>query len=221
MNAPSRTKGITLHKMIQKIKTRLFLGYPRTKALSLVALNVSLLSIASLISIPIPISPVPITLQVFMVYIITAILGPVFAALVCVIYLAMGAIGLPVFAGAAAGLPILLGPTGGYLFSFPLASFLGGWACRARASSKKMDVVRLCIAFAAVLFTIYVVGILWLSNYLHISFYSGFLIGGLPFFPIDVLKAIVALPVAMRIRWLPFELPVTRIRVDKLRNNLT
>lgn len=75
--------------------------------------------------------------------------------------------------------------------------------------SKKMDAARTCVAFAATLFIIYAVGILWLSSYLHVSFYQGILIGGLPFLPVDILKAVVALPIAIRIRWLPFQLPVS------------
>jgi len=203
--------------------SRFLLGYPRTRSISLIALFASLLSVASLISIPIPISPVPITLQVLMVFIITAILGPMLGALACITYLVFGAIGLPVFAGTTAGLSILLGPSGGYLLAFPVASFAGGWACRRRASSKKADTVRVCVAFAVTLLTIYAVGILWLSNYLHVSFYQGILIGGLPFLPVDVLKAVVALPIAIRFRWLPFQLPVSTdsSSTDSSQNRLT
>jgi biotin transport system substrate-specific component len=183
-------------------------GYPRTKALSITALFASLLAISSLISVPIPISPVPITLQVLMVYLVTGILGPIFGALACVIYLILGAIGLPVYAGASSGLAVLFGPTGGYLFGFPIASFLGGLVCKQRVSSKKMDLLRICIAFGITLSAIYLAGVLWLASYLHISLYQGFLLGAVPFLPVDALKAAFAIPIALRIRWLGIDLPV-------------
>ena len=76
--------------------------------------------------IPLPFTPVPITLQTLAVLLSGAMLGPYYGALSMIIYLALGAIGLPVFAGGSSGIGALLGPTGGYLLSYPLASFVIG-----------------------------------------------------------------------------------------------
>jgi biotin transport system substrate-specific component len=196
------------------------LGYPRTKALSITALFATLLSISSLVSIPIPISPVPITLQVLMIYVVTAVLGPILGALACLIYLLVGAIGLPVYAGASSGLAVLLGPTGGYLFAFPIASFLGGLVSRQRASSKKLDLLRVTITFIIALSVIYLVGVVWLSRYYHLSLYQSFLVGAIPFIPFDVLKALVAIPIALRIRWIQiYHLPI-KTKSQTLRGDL-
>lgn len=76
--------------------------------------------------IVIPTVPVPFTLQTFFVLLSGALLGPRKGAIAQMGYLAMGATGLPVFAGFAGGFPYLLGPTGGYLIAFPFAAWVTG-----------------------------------------------------------------------------------------------
>ncbi|MBR9974805.1 MAG: biotin transporter BioY [Bacteroidetes bacterium] len=76
--------------------------------------------------IVLPTVPVPFTLQTFFVLLSGALLGPHKGAAAQMTYLAMGATGLPVFAGFAGGFPFLLGPTGGYLIAFPFAAWLTG-----------------------------------------------------------------------------------------------
>src|ERR687886_1620838 len=77
--------------------------------------------------VEIPLQPVPITLQTLGVLFTGAVLGSRRGAVALLLYLAEGAIGLPVFAGGAAGIAYLLGPTGGYLISYPLAAGVVGW----------------------------------------------------------------------------------------------
>src|SRR6185503_6906981 len=84
-------------------------------------------ALAAQLAIPLPWSPVPITGQTFAVLLSGAVLGARRAFLAQVLYLAEGAIGLPVFAGGALGVAKLLGPTGGYLIAFPFAAALTGW----------------------------------------------------------------------------------------------
>ena len=76
--------------------------------------------------IVLPTIPVPFTLQTFFVLLSGALLGPRKGAAAQLSYLAMGATGMPVFAGLAGGFPYLLGPTGGYLLAFPFAAFVTG-----------------------------------------------------------------------------------------------
>jgi biotin transport system substrate-specific component len=76
--------------------------------------------------IVVPTVPVPFTLQTFFVLLSGALLGPRKGAAAQMAYLAMGATGLPVFAGFAGGFPYLLGPTGGYLVAFPFAAWITG-----------------------------------------------------------------------------------------------
>jgi biotin transport system substrate-specific component len=79
------------------------------------------------VSFPNPLSPgVPVTLQVLGVFLAGIMLGPVWGAAALSLYLGAGAAGLPVFAGGSAGIGPLFGPTGGYLWSYPLAAGLIG-----------------------------------------------------------------------------------------------
>ena len=82
----------------------------------LVSLFAALLCVSSYVVIPI--GPVPVTLQVLFVLLAGAVLGAKMGALSVVIWVMLGAFGLPVFAGGKAGPMVLLGPTGGYLLGF-------------------------------------------------------------------------------------------------------
>ena len=87
-----------------------------------VALCVSLLSVVSYFALPLPMTPVVLSLQTLAVGIIALILSPGQCAWAMVLYLIMGALGLPVFSGGSAGLGKLLGPTGGYYFGFLISA---------------------------------------------------------------------------------------------------
>ena len=92
-----------------------------------------LVALAAQVALPIPGTPVPFTLQPLAVLIVGGLLGPRYGALSMVLYLAMGAAGLPVFTpGGLPGLARLFGPTGGYLLAYPVAAAVvgrvGGWA---------------------------------------------------------------------------------------------
>ena len=95
-----------------------------------VALCVSLLSVVSYFALPLPMSPAVLSLQTLAVGIIALILSPGQCAWAMVLYLLMGAVGLPVFSGGSAGVGKLFGPTGGYYFGFLISavavSFLKG-----------------------------------------------------------------------------------------------
>src|SRR5438477_6204250 len=96
--------------------------YPRSRGIALAATFAALISVVSPISIPLgPLTPVPITLQVFIVYLAIALLGPWYGTLSMAIYLLLGAAGLPVFAWLSGGGSTLFGYEGGYLFGFAAA----------------------------------------------------------------------------------------------------
>ena len=163
---------------------------PRTGTLQ----NVVLVLLASLLTaaaaqaaIRLPWSPVPITGQSFAVLLAGAALGPRRAAAAMALYLAEGACGLPVFAGGASGAHLFLGPTGGYLLSFPIAAFVTGWLA-ARAWDRRpatMFVAMLC--GSAVILGL---GALQLARFVpHGSVLAS---GVLPFLPGDAIKAGIA-----------------------------
>lgn len=98
----------------------------KLKGMVFAALFAAFTAAVAWFKIPLPFTPVPITLQTLAVLLSGAMLGPYYGALSMIVYLALGALGLPVFAGGSSGIGALLGPTGGYLFSYPLASFVIG-----------------------------------------------------------------------------------------------
>ncbi len=184
--------------------------YSRSKGLALAATFAALISVASPISIPLgPITPVPITLQVFMVYLAAALLGAWYGALSMVIYLVLGTVGLPVFSGLSSGPAVLFGPRGGYLYAFPIASLLGGLVARRRSATRGADTIRVSVSALLSLSVIYTLGVVWLSYYLRLSILDGLLLGAVPFIPVDLLKAVVAVPIALRLRWSNLQLPVS------------
>ena len=91
-----------------------------------VAVAAMLTAVSAQVAIPIPGTPVPVTLQTLAVVAAGVLLGPWLGASAQVLYVALGVLGAPVFAAGGGGLPWLFGPTGGYLLAFPLAAALAG-----------------------------------------------------------------------------------------------
>ena len=186
--------------------------YPRSRGIALAATFAALISVVSPISIPLGPNFPPITLQVFMVYLASALLGPWYGALSMVIYLVLGAVGLPVFAGLSGGTAVLVGFTGGYLFAFAISTLVGGLVGGRRSATRKGDTLRVSLASLVALTIIYGIGVVWLSTYLGLSLVQGFSLGAAPFIPFDLLKAVVAVPIAVRLRWSTLQLPVNASR---------
>ena len=177
--------------------------FPRSRGLALSITFAALISVSSPISIPI--GPVPITLQVFIVYLALALLGPRWGGLSMVIYLFLGLAGLPVFAGLTGGEGVVFGSTGGYLLGFLVACLLGGLVTMRRASTKTGDTVRVAAGCLVGIAIIYALGVLWLSEFIGLN--SAIVYGLVPFIPIDLLKAVVAVPLAVSLRWSTLQLP--------------
>jgi biotin transport system substrate-specific component len=163
-----------------------------------------LLSVFS--SVSVPIGPVPITLQVFIVYLALALLGPWYGALSMLIYLFLGLAGLPVFAGFGSGAAVLFGLTGGYLFAYPLAGLFGGLIARGRAGTRGRDTMNVTLGCMVGITLIYALGAAWLSLFIGVG--PAIAGGVVPFVPIDLLKAVVAVPLAVGLRWSPLQLPI-------------
>jgi biotin transport system substrate-specific component len=137
------------------------------------------------VRIPLPWTPVPITLQTFFVSLAGATLGPAFGPASQVVYLLLGVAGLPVFAGGGSGVGYLAGPTSGYLVGFIAASALVGWLIRRQEDPGAAWI--LC-SMAAGSLTIYACGVLWLAWSLRLSLAGAIAKGFLPFLVGDVVK---------------------------------
>lgn len=151
-----------------------------------------LTALAAFVRIPLPFTPVPVTLQTFVVLAAGIYLGGRDAAISQIGYLAMGAAGLPVFAGGA-GVVHLFGATAGYLFAFPIAAALVGMSVRPGDSAGRATAV-----FAAAILLILGLGSAWLSAFLGIGFERALALGALPFLPGAALKIAAATALVVR-----------------------
>ncbi len=139
-------------------------------------------------------SPVPITLQTFGVMLAGLLLGPVRGALAVLVYLAMGAVGLPVFAGGTGGLGAFAGPTGGYLIGFPIGALVIGLvAHRLRRFDRALGFTACVVGGIGV---VYAVGVPWLAWRAGLSFEEALVSGGTLFLFGDLVKAFLATVVA-------------------------
>jgi biotin transport system substrate-specific component len=145
----------------------------------------------------IPLPPVPITLQTLFAGLAGALLGARLGALSQVVYLLIGIIGLPVFAGGKAGLGVLFGPTGGYLLGF----VAGAWVIGALMNLKKTPgFAWTTAALVAGTAVIYSFGVAQLSLVAKISVNKAISVGVLPFLIGDGVKILAAAYVVKRVR---------------------
>ena len=115
-----------------------------TYQLTLTAVMAAVICVLGPISIAIPVSPVPISLASMAVYLAVTVLGMKLGTLSCLIYLLLGLVGIPVFAGGSAGAAKLFGPTGGYLIGYLFLALIAGAFVGRFAENKWKN-----IAFAA------------------------------------------------------------------------
>jgi biotin transport system substrate-specific component len=155
----------------------------------------ALTAVGAYIIIPLP--PVPITLQTLFMGLAGTLLGGRLAALSQIVYLLLGIIGLPVFAGGKAGLGILFGPTGGYLIGFVAAAFVIG---RLASLRERPGFVWLCLSLVAGTAVLYTLGVLQLSLVARLAPLKALAVGVLPFLPGDAIKIILAVIIALKLR---------------------
>ena len=159
-----------------------------------VVLLAALTAAAAQISISLPFTPVPFTLQPMVVLLGGAVLGSRLGMASQVLYLLAGLAGLPVFAASPVlpqGALRLLGPTGGYLMSYPFAAFLAGWLAERGFDRRYVTSV---VAMGAGLVVIFACGVTWLALFARPA--AGFDValrtGLYPFIPADVFKIFLA-----------------------------
>ena len=163
-----------------------------------VALMAAVTAVAAQIAVPLPFSGVPFTMQVLAVILTGLLLGPRYGALAMGIYLLVGAVGVPVFAQFSGGLGVILGPTGGYLISYPVAAALAGLAAHAAASAGRGRALAFSfVAGTAGLVVIYALGMSWLMVVAQLPFAVALVQGVLPFVVFDLIKVGLAALVAV------------------------
>jgi len=153
-----------------------------------VSVFVILTALGAFVRIPLPFTPVPITLQTLFVLLCGALLGSHLGGIAQLSYIILGVSGVPIFAGAGSGLFYLCGPTAGYLFGFVLSSLWLGKFIRYCKNNVFLTFAILSIADLIILSS----GIMWLRFLFGYPLAKLLFIGFIPFIPGDLLKALVA-----------------------------
>ncbi|MFG1349488.1 biotin transporter BioY [Xanthobacter autotrophicus] len=160
--------------------------YSAAWAVAALVVGVALLSWSAQVSIPI--QPVPITLQSYVLITLAALMGWQFGGLTVAIYLFAGLMGLPVFSGGRSGLGMLTGPSGGFIVGFLLTALLVGWLQENWARLKPLPLFGV-LALGHLL--LMVVGAGWLAT--KVGAAAALEKGFLPFIPGAVVKTVAAL----------------------------
>jgi biotin transport system substrate-specific component len=157
---------------------------------------VILTSLGAFVRIPLPFTPVPITLQTFFVLLCGAFLGGKLGVTSQLSYILLGALGLPIFTGAGSGWSYLFGPTGGYILGFILATLFIGRFIKYAQNNLISILAVLCLGDLILLCC----GVVWLRVILGLSLRKLLFIGFLPFIPGDLLKALVASSLYLKVK---------------------
>jgi biotin transport system substrate-specific component len=169
-------------------------------SVSLTALFAALTAGGTFISVPLPFTPVPVVLQNMFALLCGLVLGPVRGGAAVALYLAAGALGLPIFAGASGGLVHLIGPSGGFLAGYFLSAVLAGLLAGTPRSGTDTPVWRLALAGCLGMLVVYAPGILRLKAALQLSWVAAFAAGFTPFIAGDAVKTVIAVAAARNLR---------------------
>ena len=166
------------------------------KRFVMIALMSAIISVLSPLSIVIPISPVPISLATFAIYLTTYILGAKYGTISTLIYILLGMIGLPIFTAFTGGVAKIFGPTGGYIIGYIFLAIIAGVIIETNYDSIGVSFLGMIIGTIV----LYLIGTMWLSFVAHMTFKEAILAGVAPFIPGDVVKMIIACIAGRKIR---------------------
>jgi biotin transport system substrate-specific component len=167
-------------------------------SLALAGLFTAVIAVCSWVTVPIPWSPVPLTLQTLAVLAAGGLLGRVWGPVSVSVYILLGIAGLPVFAGGEAGIGVVLGFKGGYLVGFVAAALVMGLAgdyVRSRRPDRRTRIAILSVAAFAASLIIYALGVPWLAAVTGMGAWAAISAGALPYLALDALKAVAAVVV--------------------------
>lgn len=160
------------------------------------AIFAAIIAILAQISIPLPFTGVPITMQTFAIVLTAVILGGRLGTMSVLIYILLGAIGIPVFSQFTGGFQTLIGPTGGYIISFPVvAAIIGYCSCK-----YKKNYLMISLAYILAVGISYIIGTIQLAFVANLTFKGALMAGVIPFIPFDIIKVVLAVIIGYRIQ---------------------
>jgi len=163
----------------------------KLKQIILIGILAAITAVLSQISLRIPVSPVPITMQFVAVFLAGLLLGPKSGALSQVVYLLLGVTGLPVFANFEAGPGVFLSAKGGFLISFPIMAFIIGLIVEAAGGKKEAPTPAIAAALLSGAAVCYILGAAWISLIAKIPILKAVAVGVVPFVLIDLVKVVL------------------------------
>lgn len=166
----------------------------KTRDLVVCSLFASMTAVLSQISIPLP-NGIPLTLQLFAVFLCGVILGAKKGFISTLVYVVLGAIGLPVFAGFTGGFQYIVGYSGGFIISFPLVAFIIGFV-----SEKTDNMVLILLSTILGLIVSYTIGTLVFSLVTNASISASLAACVIPFIFTDLLKCFIATVIGLKLK---------------------
>ena len=161
----------------------------KTRDMAFTGMMTALICILGPLSLPVPVSPVPVSLVQLGIYLSIYILGTRRGTLSVILYVILGAAGLPVFSGFSGGFAKLMGPTGGYILGYVLMAAFAGLVLEKSGGSIPFIFAGFVIANALC----YIPGTLWLSFQMGTGFKEALLLGVVPYVPADILKTLASM----------------------------
>ncbi|KOS68682.1 biotin synthase [Lysinibacillus contaminans] len=154
----------------------------------LAAFGAAIIAVLAQVTIPLPFSPVPITGQTLAIGLVVTILGAKLGTLSVLLYILLGAAGMPVFSGMSGGLGIVVGPTGGYIVGFLPTAFIMGLYLQKSGLTIPHAVVANVIGMVVTL----AFGTVWLKIVADLTWTAAFMGGVAPFIITGLIKAVAA-----------------------------
>lgn len=160
------------------------------------ALLAALLCIMGPLTIPVPFSPVPLSLTILGLFLIAYILGSLQGFISCALYIAIGFLGLPVYSSFQGGPGCLFGPTGGYIWGYLFLVGCSGFFIKRAPRNRFVHLLGMCLG----LLGCYTFGTLWLAWQSDLPLQVAIGVGCVPFIAGDVLKILCALYLGPKIK---------------------
>ena len=179
--------------MYIKNKEPYFNRTPELRMMVFASLFAALTAVGAYIQIPIPFSPVPVTLQVFFVLLAGSMLKSKWGGLSMIVYTLLGIAGLPVFSGGSSGMGVLFGPTGGYITGFILAAYAIG---KLSEKADKSGLFINALNMSAGVLILYACGFIQLMFVADMGPGTSLALGVIPFLPGEIVKTGVAAYIA-------------------------
>ncbi len=171
-----------------------------SKKIVFTALFAALIAVSGFISIPIPGTPIPIVLQNMLAVLTGLMLGPVWGTLSTALFFVAGLLGLPIFSGGTGGISRLMGPTGGFLYGYVLATLAAGMIAQRPVYGKKTSLLRLILATVFGFVVMYIPGVIHFMLVMNKTFTQTLTLCVLPYIPGDLIKMVIAILLAAKLR---------------------